>query len=235
MDQWLSRSALIIGYDNLSVLKKSRVAVLGLGGVGGAAAEAICRSGVGNILLMDHDRVEVTNMNRQLFATTQTLGQDKCEAGKRRLLDINPRCNIQIISEFYSEKTRDLLFNFSPDYIIDAIDTVTAKLDLAVQCKVKSIPLIMSMGTGNRLDPTKFRIGTIEQTAGSGCALARIIRRELKRRCIMDQTVVYSTEQPKKVVDNSVKGRHAPGSIAYCPPVAGYILASHVINQLIIE
>lgn len=232
MNHWLDRTTLLLGQEGMDKLSRAKVAVLGLGGVGGAAAEALCRSGVGSLLLMDHDTVDLTNLNRQLFATTQTLGMDKCQAARERLLSIAPECQITTLSQFYSPGNREPLFSFQPDYVVDAIDTVTSKLDLAEECQRRGVPLIMSMGTGNRLDPSQFRVGTIEETAGCGCALARVIRRELRRRGVERQMVVYSTELPRKVVADSSNGRHSPGSSAFCPPVAGYLLASHVVCHL---
>ena len=233
MGNWLARTEALIGTKQTQTLKQSKVAILGLGGVGGAAAEAICRAGIGNILLMDHDTVDITNINRQLFATTETIGQEKCLAAAQRLHSINPDCNLTIHQTFYQADTRELLFLFQPDFVIDAIDTVTSKLDLAVECQKRDINLIMSMGTGNRMDPSKFQIGDISDTAGCGCALARVMRRELKKRGILHQSVVYSTELPRTIVVDSSNGKHSPGSISFCPPVAGYCLASHVVQQLI--
>ncbi len=233
MAHWLDRTELLIGAPALRRLGKARVAVIGLGGVGGAAAEAVCRAGVGSLLVMDHDVVDITNCNRQLFATAQTVGMDKCRAAADRLLSINPALDLISLPKFYGEETREELFEFCPDFVIDAIDTVTSKLDLAQACRERQVPLVMCMGTGNRLDPTAFCTGTIEDTAGCGCALARVMRRELKRRGITGQPVVYSVEPPlKRVAQDSPQGRHSPASISFCPPAAGYALASYVINQL---
>ena len=139
---------------------------------------------------------------------------------------------IELLSEFYNDETKELLFDLKPDFIVDAIDTVSSKLNLAVECKNRSIPLVASMGTGNRLDPTKFLLGTIEDTAGHGCGLAKVMRRELKARGITGLPVLYSTEYPMSVISSSEHGRHSPASISFCPPVAGYILASHVIKAI---
>lgn len=236
MSNWLDRTALLIGQDAVEKLNSARVAVVGLGGVGGACAEALCRAGVGSLLLLDHDTVDITNCNRQLFATAQTVGRSKCAAAAERLLSINPQLTLTSLPLFYGEQTREELFSFQPDFVIDAIDTVTAKLDLAQNCRQRGVPLIICLGTGNRLDPTAFRTGTIEDTAGCGCALARVMRRELKRRGITGQPVVYSVEPPRKrVAQDSPQGRHSPASISFCPPAAGYALASYAVTYLIQE
>ena len=190
------------------------------------------RSGVGRIILMDHDTIDITNINRQLFATHDCIGKSKVLVAYHRLLSINPELKIELLSEFYNDETKELLFDLKPDFIVDAIDTVSSKLNLAVECKNRSIPLVASMGTGNRLDPTKFLLGTIEDTAGHGCGLAKVMRRELKARGITGLPVLYSTEYPMSVISSSEHGRHSPASISFCPPVAGYILASHVIKAI---
>lgn len=233
MSEWYNRTKLLLGENNFNRLQSSCVAIIGLGGVGGAAAEAICRAGVEHIIIMDHDTVDKTNINRQLIATALTVGMKKTDALKSRLLSINPSCRISTVTEFYNDQTKEQLFSHRPDFIIDAIDTVSSKLNLAVECKNRSIPLVSSMGTGNRLDPTQFKIGTIEQTAGCGCGLARVMRRELKRREVKSLPVLYSTEMPREVISDSSNGRHSPASISFCPPVGGYILAGYVINKII--
>ncbi len=236
MNHWLARTELLIGKQAVAQLQQAKVAVIGIGGVGGAAAEALVRAGVGNLLLIDHDTVDVTNINRQLFTTANNIGCSKCEAGKARLLSINPNCNISVSEAFYAADNREPLLNFDPDFVIDAIDTVSAKLDLVVTCNERNIPLISCLGTGNRLDPTQFVIGDISDTAkcGCGCGLARVMRRELRKRKIYTHPVVYSTEIPKTIVcPDSTNGRHSPASISFCPPVAGYLLASYAVKQLI--
>ncbi len=233
MSKWYDRTKILIGDNNFDKLQDSQVAVIGLGGVGGACAEALCRSGIGTLIIMDHDTVDITNINRQLIATTKTVGQQKAVALKERLLSINPDCNIIILNEFYNDETKEQLFSHSPSFIVDAIDTVSSKLNLAVECKLRGINLVSSMGTGNRLDPTQFRLGTIEDTAGCGCGLARVMRRELKRREIANLPVLYSLEVPKAIISDSSNGRHSPASISFCPPVGGYILASFVVNSII--
>lgn len=234
MENWKSRTELLIGSEAMEKLNGSRVAVIGLGGVGGAAAEALCRAGIGSLLLFDHDTISESNLNRQLFATRDTIGCSKAAAAKERLLSINPSCEIQLEESFYSVENRAPLSAYRPDFVVDAIDTVSAKLDLAVLCKEQSIPSIVCLGTGNRLDPSAFRIGDISDTAGCGCGLARVMRRELKKRGVTSQPVVYSTEPPLTAVcPDSENGRHAPASISFCPPAAGCLLASYAVCRLI--
>ncbi len=234
MENWLAREEMLIGYDAVTKLNSATVAVIGVGGVGGACAEALCRAGVGKLILVDHDKVSLTNINRQLIALRSTVGMSKVTACEKRLLDINPDCDVIPLPIFYNEETADEIFKLNPDYIIDCIDTVSAKLHLAQKCKEKNIRLLMCLGTGNRLDPTAFKIGDIGETAktGAGCGLARVMRKELKDRGITHQTVLYSTEPAKKCVI-AEDGKNAPGSISFCPPVAGYVLASKVVKDLI--
>lgn len=233
-NNWLLRAVPLYGDDGIEKLKKSKVAILGLGGVGSAVAEGICRSGVGNLLLVDNDTVDLTNINRQLIANSKNIGELKTLQTQERLLSINPNCNITIANEFYLPENSDFLFNFKPDFVIDAIDTVTAKLHLAKACKEKNIPLITCLGTGNRLDPLKLRFGDISQTSGCGCPLARVMRHELKKLGIEKLDVIYSEEIPiKAVVETDNKARHSPASSAFVPPVAGFIIASQVVKKLL--
>ncbi|MGI5958577.1 MAG: tRNA threonylcarbamoyladenosine dehydratase [Massiliimalia sp.] len=237
MPDWLLRTQTLIGESAVKHLQQSCVAILGLGGVGGSCAEAICRAGVGKIILLDQDCFDITNLNRQLFATLDTIGVPKVEVAKKRLLSINPDCEIITLQEFFLPSNGDDLFALHPHMIIDAIDTVTSKLYLMERCYHEGIPLISSMGTGNRLDPSQFKIGDIADTAGCGCNLAKVIRRELKKRGIPKQTVLYSTEFPQKIdqgfVGDNAHGRHAPASISFTPPAAGYLLASYAVRTLI--
>ena len=195
MADWQDRQRLFLGDEACRRLAGARVAVIGLGGVGGACAEALCRAGVGALVLMDHDRIELTNLNRQLLATRETVGRMKAEVCRERALSINPNCEAEALPLFYGEETADRLFASNLDYVVDCIDTVTAKLHLACRCREEGVPLLMALGTGNRMDPSAFRIGVIEDTAktGAGCGLARVMRRELKRRGIFRQKVLYST------------------------------------------
>ena len=233
-EKWLDRVRPIYKDEGINKLKNSRVVIMGLGGVGSAAAEAICRSGVGNILIVDNDEIDVTNINRQLIATSGNIGNSKAEETEKRLHSINPECNIIVSKEFYLPENSDFVFDFKPDYIIDAIDTVTAKLHLIKTCKEMNIPIITCLGTGNRIDPSKLILGDIKDTAGSGCPFARVMRRELKKRDITSQKVVFSTELPyNETTGDSEHGRHSPCSTAFVPPAAGFLLASAVVRDLL--
>lgn len=230
---WLERTELVLGETRLRRLANARVAVIGLGGVGGAAAEALVRAGVGHMLFVDGDTVDDTNRNRQLLATTETVGMDKISAAEGRYRAINPDGDFTFKKEFYLPENSAWLYDWQPDYIIDAIDTVTAKLDIAKQCKTRKIRLIACLGTGNRLDPERLRLGDITETAGCGCPLAKVMRRELRRRGIEHLPVLFSTEEPAKAIAESAAGRHPPGSISFVPPVAGYIIAGKCIRDII--
>lgn len=230
---WLERTELVLGETRLRRLANARVAVIGLGGVGGAAAEALVRAGVGHMLFIDGDTVDDTNRNRQLLATTETVGMDKISAAEGRYRAINPDGDFTFKKEFYLPENSAWLYDWQPDYIIDAIDTVTAKLDIAKQCKTRKIRLIACLGTGNRLDPERLRLGDITETAGCGCPLAKVMRRELRRRGIEHLPVLFSTEEPAKTIAESAAGRHPPGSISFVPPVAGYIIAGKCIRDII--
>ena len=225
--KWLERTETLLGKEKTEKLSQKTVAILGLGGVGGAAAEAVCRMGIRKIILIDSDTVDITNLNRQLFATTETVGQSQCLAAKNRLLSINPEAEIVYCEQFFLPENSDFLFEQQPDLILDAIDTVTAKLFLAEQCAKRNIPLITCLGTGNRLDPSLLRWGDISETVGCGCPLARVMRRELKKRGVAKQTVIYSNELPAKsiCIGTGENGRHSPASCAFVPPAAGYLMA----------
>lgn len=226
MFDFLTRAVPVLGEPALKRLRESRVALLGLGGVGGSAAEALVRLGVGHLLLVDGDTVDTSNRNRQLLALTSTEGQPKTQAAADRLLGINPSLELTLENRFVLPENAGFLFDYCPDLVLDAVDTVTLKLYLAEQCYARGIPLLSSMGTGNRFDPTALRLGDIAQTAGNGCPLARVIRRELRKRAVPALQVVYSIEPPaRSVCTGGENGRHSPGSTALVPPVAGYLLA----------
>lgn len=227
------RTELFLGKEKTEKLNSSRIAVIGLGGVGGAAAEALLRAGIGHLLFIDGDCVDESNINRQLLATYETVGLDKTKAAEMRFSAIAPDCDITYMKEFYLPENSTFLYEWKPDYIIDAIDTVTAKLHIAEECKKREIPLLICLGTGNRLDPEKLHIGDISETAGCGCPLARVMRRELKKRGIEKQTVLFSTEEPRRAAIESEGGRHSPGSISFVPPAAGYLLAGKCVRDLI--
>lgn len=227
-----ARTELLLGEEALDKLANSRVAIFGIGGVGGYAAEALVRSGIGEIDLIDNDTVSITNLNRQIIATHKTLGQYKVDAAKDRFLDINPDLKVNIYKIFYTSETADE-FDFTKyDYILDAIDTVSGKLSLIEKAKEYNVPIISAMGAGNKLDASKFEVSDISKT--SVCPLARVIRTELKKRKIKDVKVVYSKEIPIKPNNNSEVTR-VPGSTAFVPAVAGLIMAGEVIQDLIKE
>ena len=235
-----SRTQFVLGSDAMEKLKNARVAVFGLGGVGGYVAEALARSGVGALDLVDHDTISLTNINRQILATRDTVGMDKAEAAAQRAKAINPDCDAKAIKTFYLPETAHQ-FDFTRyNYVVDAIDTVTGKLMLVQAAKEAGTPIISSMGTGNKLDPTAFRVADINET--SVCPLARIIRKECRKRGIEKLKVVYSTEDPIKTVlppDDPAwaelpEGRNAlPGSVCFVPAVAGMIIAGEVIKDLV--
>lgn len=230
-----SRTQWLIGTDGLKKLKQAHIAVFGLGGVGSYAVEALCRSGVGTFTLVDNDTVSLSNLNRQLIATQDTVGCHKTQVSKDRILSINPNATVHLKTEFYTPETD---FDFQGiDYIVDAIDTVTSKLHLIETAHKLGIPIISSMGTGNKLDPTQLEVTDIQKT--SVCPLARVMRRELKQRGIAHLKVVYSKEEPltpqydETAEEKGTSGRRAPGSIAFVPSAAGLILAGEVIKDLI--
>ena len=234
MSEEFSRTEMLLGQDAVAKLATYRVAVFGVGGVGGYVVEALVRSGIGAIDLIDSDEVALSNINRQIIATRKTLGMPKVEAAKERVLEINPNCKVTTHQIFYTPETADQ-FDFSEyDYVVDAIDTVSGKLALIEQAKAANVPIICSMGAGNKLDPTKFEVADISKT--SVCPLARVIRTELKKRKINGVKVVYSKEPPitqKKVQIQN--GKQTPGSISFVPSVVGLIIAGEVIKDLIKE
>lgn len=229
-----SRTELLIGTENMERLKKARVAVFGIGGVGGYTVEALARSGVGTLDLIDPDRVCLTNLNRQIYATHKTIGQYKADVAKERILEIYPDAVVNIYKTFYLPDTANQ-FTFSDyDYIVDAIDTVTGKLELVEQAAKANVPIISSMGAGNKMDSTAFEVTDIYKT--SVCPLAKVMRRELKKRGITKLKVVYSKEKPLVPVKNSEEcsqKRQIPGSNAFVPSVAGLIIAGEVIKDLL--
>lgn len=239
MDRF-SRTKLLLGQDNMLKLKNACVAVFGLGGVGGYVVEALARSGVGNLVLVDHDVISLSNINRQILATNETVGMKKTDAAVARVKSINPDVQVEGICKFYSGETAGE-FDFSRyDYVVDAIDTVTGKLTLIMAANRENVPIISSMGTGNKLDATAFRVADIYET--SVCPLARIMRKECRKRGIEKLKVVYSEEEPiapeipetDPIWAELPQGRNAlPGSCAFVPSVAGFILAGEVIKDII--
>ncbi len=227
MDERFSRSARILGEQKMEKLNKSSVIVFGIGGVGGAVLEALVRGGVGTVAVVDKDTVDITNINRQIIATNDNIGEKKVDVAEKRALSINPNIDFMKFDLFYLPETADEIDLTQYDFIVDAIDNVTAKLELIERANKLNIPVISSMGTGNKLHPELFEITDINKT--SVCPLARVIRRELKNRGVKKLTVVYSKEEPIKTEDS------VPGSVSFTPPVAGYLMASYVINKLIEE
>jgi len=231
----LSRTQLLLGADGIARLRKARVAVFGLGGVGGYVVEALARSGVGRLVLVDHDTVSLTNINRQLLATHSTVGKYKAQVAAQRVLDIDPSITVEARTEFYGPDTAES-FDFSEyDYVVDAIDTVTGKLALIQRAKEAGVPILCCMGTGNKLDASKFQITDISKT--SVCPLARIMRKECAKRGYKNVKVLFSTEDPIVPGEGSLEelpeGRRSlPGSVAYVPSVAGLLIAGEVIRDL---
>lgn len=228
-----SRFEMLVGLPKVQKLKNCHIAVFGLGGVGSFVVEALARSGVGKLTLIDNDTISITNINRQLFALHSTIGMKKTQVAKNRVLDINPNCEVYTIDEFYLPENADIFFNDNYDYIIDAIDTVTSKLDLAVRCYKNNIPLISCMGTGNKLDASLFEICDIYKT--QTCPLCRVMRRELKARNIPNLKVLYSPEPviTPQNADKNTGQKQVPASASFVPPVAGMLLAGEVIRDLI--
>lgn len=224
---------MLIGDTGIEKLKAAHVAVFGLGGVGSYAAEALARSGVGALTLIDGDVFEASNLNRQLCALNSTIGEDKTQATKRRIADINPKIKVNAINTFFLPENADSIDFKEFDYVIDAVDTVTAKLAIIECSKNAGVPVISSMGTGNKTDPTMLKVADISDT--KVCPLAKVMRRELKRRNITALPVVYSEETPIKpqFCEKSEHGRHNPGSMAFVPGAAGLILASRAVEHLL--
>ena len=245
-----SRTQLLIGADAIKKLSESRVAVFGIGGVGGYVCEALVRSGIGHFDLVDDDKVCLTNLNRQILATRKTVGKYKAEVMAERMLEINPEADIRIYKCFFLPENADDFPFDEYDYVIDAVDTVTAKLELIIRCKEKNVPVISAMGAGNKLDAGRMKIADIYET--SVCPLARVMRHELRKRGVRSLKVVYSDEQPiRPLEDMSIscrshcicppgaqhkctERRDIPGSTAFVPAVAGLLIAGEVVKELIV-
>lgn len=230
-----SRTELLIGKNGIEKLQNAKVAIFGIGGVGSYVVEGLARVGVGNFILVDNDKVSVTNINRQIIATTKTVGMSKVKVAKQRILDINPNASIEIHEEFFMPDS-SVFLDDSVSYIVDAIDTVTAKIELVLRAKKLNIPIISCMGTGNKLDPTRFEITDIYKT--SVCPLAKVMRKELKARNIDRLKVLYSKEEPIILndcqnSDKNIQKLRVPGSVSFVPSVAGLIIAGEVVNDII--
>ncbi len=243
-----SRTELLLGKESMNTLEQARVAIFGIGGVGGYTAEALVRSGIGHFDLIDDDKICLTNLNRQIIATRKTVGRYKTEVMKERILEINPQAEVEIHQCFYLPETKDQ-FDFTRySYVVDAVDTVTAKLALVEQAQQAGVPIISSMGAGNKLDASQFKVADIYET--SVCPLAKVMRRELKKRGVKKLKVVYSEEQPLKPIEDMAiscregcicppgaerkctQRRAIPGSTAFVPSVAGLIIAGEVVKDL---
>lgn len=222
-----SRTELLLGKEAIKKLSAAKVAVFGIGGVGGYVCEALVRSGVGSFELIDNDKVCLTNLNRQIIATRKTIGQYKTEVMRERILDINPEATVEIHNCFFLPENADEFPFEEYDYIVDAVDTVTAKIELVMKAQEKGVPIISSMGAGNKLDGSQFKVADIYQT--KVCPLAKVMRRELKKRGVKKLKVVYSEEEPKRA---DTERKEIPASIAFVPSVAGLIIAGEVVKDL---
>lgn len=227
-----SRFELLVGEDNIQKLNQAHVIVFGVGGVGGYVVEALVRSGIGHITIVDNDVISLSNLNRQIIATQETIGQKKVDVMKKRILSIHPECDVTTLDMFYLPETADQIDLSQYDYVVDAIDTITSKIELAVRCDQK-IPLISSMGTGNKINPALLQVSDIYKT--SICPLAKVMRRELKKRRVKHLKVVYSQELPMKpfASDEITHKRTIPGSTAFVPSSAGLLIASEVVKDLL--
>lgn len=221
-----NRTELLIGPEGLAILAQSRVVICGLGGVGSYAAEALARAGIGSLVLVDHDIISATNINRQIHALTTTVGQPKVQVMAHRLRKINPRLNLTLWQEFFTAKEAEFIFASPVDYVVDAIDTVSAKVDLILTARQRELPIVSCMGMGNKLDPTCLQVTDISKT--HTCPLAKAVRRLLRQAGVNQGVkVVFSTEQPLRVHGGT------PGSISYVPPVAGFFLTACVVRDLL--
>ena len=234
MNEQFSRETMILGDAALETLQHAHAAVFGIGGVGSFCAEALARAGIGTLTLVDDDVVAVSNLNRQLIALHSTVGRPKAEVMAERIKDINPACRVHVINARYEPDTREAFFSQKYDFIADCIDSVTCKIDLIVTAIERQVPIISSMGTGNKLDPTSFEITDLSKT--SGCPLARVMRRELKARQIIHHTVLFSPEPARKPVQPAMADapkRSVPGSVSWVPSCAGLMIAGYIIRTLL--
>ncbi len=234
MKEMFERSAMLLGGEQIEKLQEKKVAVFGVGGVGGYAVEALARTGVGSFDLIDHDIISISNINRQIIATMDTVGEKKAQVMKERILSIHPEAKVQIHDCFFlPENAGEFCFE-SYDYVVDAVDTVTAKIEIIERAKKAGVPVISAMGAGNKLDPTRFEVTDISKT--TVCPLAKVMRRELKKRGISEVKVVYSKEEAITPYFDAPAAeetrKKAPGSVAFVPSVAGLIVASEVIKDL---
>lgn len=248
MPNQFSRTEILIGKKAMEKLHKSKIAIFGIGGVGSFVVEGLVRAGIENFILVDNDKISLTNLNRQIIATLKTVGKYKVDIAKKRIIEINPNAKVEIIHEFFIPESKEIL-DETIDYVVDCVDTVTAKIELVVRANKLNIPIISSMGTGNKLDPTRFEVTDIYKT--SVCPLAKVMRKELREREIKKLKVVYSKEEPIKLeskLENTyqneyetlseakrknINRKQVPGSISFVPSVAGLIIAGEVIRDII--
>lgn len=231
MNDAFVRSSYLLGDDGMNRLSRSKVAIFGIGGVGSFAAEALARTGIGSLVLIDYDCIERSNINRQLHATVRTIGKPKVLAMRERLMEINPDLDVIIFNKKYTTETKSILLDRSYDYVIDAIDMISSKIDLVISTLEMGIPIISSMGAGNKLDPTAFLVSDIYNTRV--CPLARVMRHELRKRGVEKLKVIYSPEEPAAInLGDKDKRKAIPGSVAFVPSVAGLIIAGEVIKDI---
>ena len=244
-----SRTELLIGEDGIKKLQNAKVAIFGVGGVGSFVVEGLVRAGVGHFVIVDNDKICLTNLNRQIIATRKTIGKYKVDVAKERILDINPNATVETYQEFYMPNSESNILREELNYVVDCIDTVTAKIELVMNCKKMNIPIISAMGTGNKLDPSKFEITDIYKT--SVCPLAKVMRKELRKRNVDSLKVIYSKEEPIKINQESncscktncicppgTKRKCSirnpvPGSISFVPSVAGLMIAGEIVKEII--
>ena len=234
MDEKFSRTEMLIGEEGIKKLNDAKVAIFGIGGVGSFVCEGLARSGVGNFILIDFDKVDESNINRQIIATTKTVGQYKVNLMKERILDINPDANVEVYTEFYMADSKSDIITEDLSYVVDCVDTIMAKIAIICNCDAMNIPVISSMGTGNKKDPTMFEVADIYET--SVCPLARIMKKDLKKRDIEKLKVVYSKEHPINTNDcaiNQDKKYKVKGTMSFMPSVAGLIISSEVIKDIV--
>ena len=236
MDERFSRTEMLIGNDGMKKLSDARVAVFGIGGVGSFVCEGLARSGIGNFVLVDFDKIDESNINRQLIATSNTIGRYKVDLMKERILEINPDANVEVHKEFYMADSQTNIITEDLSYAVDCVDTIMAKIAIICKCDALDIPVISSMGTGNKLDPTMFEVADIYDT--SVCPLARIMKKDLRKRNIEKLKVVYSKEHPINTNDCAINQNRkfkVKGSVSFVPSVAGLIISGEVIKDLITE
>ncbi|WP_407415002.1 ThiF family adenylyltransferase [Methanobrevibacter sp.] len=235
MEGKFSRTEMLVGNDGMEKLNNAKVAIFGLGGVGSFVCEGLARSGIGNFVLVDFDKIDESNINRQLIATVKTIGKYKVNLMKERILEINPDANVEIYKEFYMADSKNDIITKDLSYVVDCVDTIMAKIAIVCQCDALDVPVISSMGTGNKLDPTMFEVADIYET--SVCPLARIMKKDFRKRNIEKLKVVYSKEQPINTNDCAINQKDSKykvkGSVSFVPSVAGLIISSEVIKDII--